>query len=147
MENMLLPVDLNGKTIDLTEKKHILLPFLKVTGSLQQLLAEEEKRNVIVTTVNKELLLLQKQILENRRNFLYNANCKTLADYQRDFGTLPYIVIAIEDLTNLLLEDKEGEVDKALLFLLEKGPGMGVHIAAGASGEVPSHIASHFQAE
>lgn len=147
MENMLLPVDLNGKTVDLTEKKHILLPFLKVTGSLQKLLAEEEKRNVIVTTVNKELLLLQKQILENRRNFLYNANCKTLEDYKREFGPLPYIVIAIEDLANLLKEDEEGEVEKALLFLLEKGPGMGVHIAAGASGEVPSPVAGFLQSK
>lgn len=144
MENMLLPVLLNGKIQDLAEKDHILLPFLKVTESLQYLLAEEEKRDVAVTIVNKELLLLQGRILENRQNFLFNANCRTIEEYRKEFGSLPSLVIAIEDLASLLKEDEDGEAEKILLFLLRKGKDMGIHVAAGSSESLPPSLEALF---
>ena len=140
MDNFNLPVILDGKIQDLKEKSHILLPFLQVMPALANLLTGEMEKNVIVTIVNRDLLLLQGQILENRKAFLAQFSCNSIEEYREKHGSFPYMVAAIEDLTALLAEDTDGELEKTLLNILRNGAAAGLHIAAGHSGELPQHI-------
>lgn len=140
MDSIKLPVVLDGKIQDLKEKPHILLPFLQVMPALANLLTEEMEKNVIVTIVNRELLLLQGQILENRKAFLAQFSCNSIEEYREKHGSFPSMVAAIEDLTALLEEDEDGELEKTLLNILRNGAAAGLHIAAGHSGELPQHI-------
>ena len=102
--------------------------------------------------------------MESRFSLMKNASVRTMNEYNQKVGDvlgrhLPYIVVAVDDLADLMTSAYREELEKALTLLLQKGRPAGIHLILGTQrtdGDVitgrlkcniPSRIAFSLQDE
>jgi S-DNA-T family DNA segregation ATPase FtsK/SpoIIIE len=76
-----------------------------------------------------ELLNKAVEVMESRYNFLANKKVSSLKELPRSERLEhPYIVIVIDELADIILQDKKGQVFTSLVRLLQKSRAAGIHI-------------------
>ena len=74
-----------------------------------------------------EKLSLLVEEMENRYKIIKEAKCKKIQDYHDKGLKMPYIVVVVDELSDLLSEYKK-EIEASLVRLAQKARGAGIHL-------------------
>lgn len=96
----------------------------------------------VITNIEKvedELVYLISE-MNRRYAMLRNTNCSNIQQYRSRSNSMPYLVVIIDELAEIILQDKD--LEKQIIRLAQKGRACGIHLVIATQKPIAEVVTS-----
>lgn len=87
---------------------------------IYNIITESEDASIALNWATEEM--------ESRYKQLRDMRVKTIEEYRRNKNDMPYLVIVIDELADLMLSPEQKEIEKSIVRLAQKARAVGIHL-------------------